>query len=86
MGNASEKITVLIVDDHIWVRQGLRTFLDLHEAIDVVGEAGNGAEAVELVRQLLPDVVLMDLLMPEVDGIEATRQICALYPDTKIIA
>jgi len=80
-----DKIGVLIVDDHAVVRQGLRTFLDLQDDIAVVGEASNGAEAVEQVRRLLPDVVLMDLEMPEMNGIEATRQIRALSPRTQVI-
>ncbi len=87
MANVSEeKITVLIVDDHAMVRQGLRTFLELQDDIEVVGEASNGADAVEQTRQLLPDVVLMDLVMPEMDGIAATRQICAFHPGAKVIA
>ncbi len=81
-----ERITVLIVDDHRVVRQGLRTFLGLHEDIDVVGEAGDGATAVDMVRSLRPDVVLMDLVMPRLDGIEATRQVKALGCGTQVIA
>jgi NarL family two-component system response regulator LiaR len=83
---ANEKIKVLIVDDHQVVRQGLRTFLELHDDIDVVGEAGDGATAVEMVRQLCPDIVLMDLVMPHLDGINATRQVKALNTGAKVIA
>jgi NarL family two-component system response regulator LiaR len=84
--NASEKIKVLIVDDHQVVRQGLRTFLELQEDIIVVGEAGDGQAAVELVRQLHPDVILMDLVMPRLDGIAATRQVKSLGGSPKVIA
>ena len=80
------KISVLIVDDHGVVRQGLRTYLELLDDIEVIGEAQNGVEAVALVRQHRPDVILMDLMMPEMDGIEATRQIGAISPTTKVIA
>lgn len=82
----SEKIKVLIVDDHQVVRQGLRTFLELQEDVLVVGEAGDGLIAVEIVQQLEPDVILMDLVMPHLDGIAATRQIKASTPDIKVIA
>ena len=80
------KIRVLIVDDHQVVRQGLRTFLELHDDIAVVGEAGDGSAALEMIRRLEPDVVLMDLVMPGLDGIAATRQAVALYPRTRVIA
>jgi two-component system, NarL family, response regulator LiaR len=79
------KIKVLIVDDHQVVRQGLRTFLELNDDIQVLGEAGDGQEAVELVAQLAPDVVLMDLVMPRLDGIAATGRIKALGLGTKVI-
>jgi NarL family two-component system response regulator LiaR len=82
----NEKIKVLIVDDHRVVRQGLRTFLDLNEDIHVVGEAGDGLEAVELAAQLVPDIVLMDLVMPRLDGITATSRIKALGLGSKVIA
>ncbi len=80
------KIKVLIVDDHAIVRQGLRTLLELMDDISVVGEAANGKIAIDLVSQIHPDVVMMDLMMPEMDGITATRQICAQNPGIKIIA
>lgn len=79
-------IRVLIVDDHSIVREGLRMFLQRDPDLDVVGEAANGEEAVELSRQLHPDVVLMDLLMPVMDGIEATVAIRSAQPGTEIIA
>ena len=79
------KIRVLIVDDHGVVRQGLRTYLEVLDDIEVIGEAENGSEAVAQVRQHQPDVVLMDLVMPEMDGIEATRQVGAISPNSKVI-
>ncbi len=81
----AEKLTVLIVDDHQVVRQGLRTFLELHAEIDVVGEAEDGATAVEMVRTLKPDIVLMDLVMPHLDGVAATRQSKTVNPSTQVI-
>lgn len=83
---ARERIRVLIVDDHQVVRQGLRTFLDLHDDIVVVGEAADGLAALDSVRGLLPHVVLMDLKMPGLDGISATRQILESGAETRVIA
>lgn len=80
------KIRVMIVDDHLVVRQGLRTFLELNDDIEVAGEAANGRQGVELAAQLRPDVVLMDLMMPEMDGITATRQITALGLGIRVLA
>ncbi len=79
-------VRVLIADDHSVVRQGLRMFLALDPDIDIVGEACNGVQAVALAHDLRTDVVLMDLLMPEMDGIEATTRIRAELPDTEVIA
>jgi two-component system, NarL family, response regulator LiaR len=81
-----KKISVMIVDDHTIVRQGLRTLLELMEDIEVLGEASNGKQAIDLVSRFHPDVILMDLMMPEMDGITATRKICELNPEMKIIA
>ncbi len=78
-------IRVLIVDDHAVVRSGLRVFLDLQDDIEVVGEASDGSEGVAVARRLEPDVVLMDLLMPNMDGITAIGRIKAERPDTEIV-
>ena len=78
-------IRVLIVDDHKVVRQGLRLFLRVDPDIEIVGEAGNGAEAVERARQLAPDVVLMDILMPIMDGIAATAAIRKERPEIEVL-
>ncbi len=79
-------IRTLLVDDHSVVRQGLRMFLGLDDEIEVIGEAGNGAEAVKLARDLHPDVVLMDLVMPVMDGIAATAAIRSELRETEVIA
>jgi two-component system, NarL family, response regulator LiaR len=79
-------IRTLLVDDHSVVRQGLRMFLGLDDEIEVVGEASNGAEALQMARQLRPDVILMDLVMPVMDGITAIAAIRGELRDTEIIA
>ncbi len=79
------KIRILVVDDHIVVRKGLMAILETEPGIEVVGEAGDGKEAVEKACELQPDVVLMDLVMPGMDGIEATRQIKQRVPQVQVL-
>ena len=78
-------IRVLLVDDHAVVREGLRTFLELQEGIEVAGEASDGAEGVAAARRLQPDVVLMDLVMPRLDGVGAMRELRRSVPDARVI-
>lgn len=78
--------TVLLVDDHALMRSGIRTLLEAEKGLRVVGEAGDGREALEEVRRLSPDVVVMDITMPHLDGIEATRGILTESPETRVIA
>jgi NarL family two-component system response regulator LiaR len=85
MTNERTTIRVLIADDHAVVREGIRAFLTTKPDMMVVGEASNGGEAIEAALRLQPDVILMDLLMPEVDGITAIRQIRAAQPDARIL-
>jgi DNA-binding NarL/FixJ family response regulator len=84
--SAEPKISILCVDDHPLVRKGIASILANEPDLKMVGEAGNGHEAVEMYQTLHPDVVLMDLRMPDMDGIEATKQIRKINPDAKIIA
>lgn len=79
-------IDLLIVDDHSVVRQGLKMFLNLEAAIEIVGEAANGQEAIQVTRELQPNVILMDLLMPVMDGISAIEVIKMEFPEIEIIA
>src|SRR5258707_7920431 len=81
-----EQITILIVDDHAIVRHGLRTFFGTQPDLFVVEEAGSGEVAVRLATELIPDVVLMDLVMPGIGGVEATRQIKQASPQSQIVA
>src|SRR5947209_15012091 len=85
-GGGSMVIRVLIADDHAVVREGLRMFLGRDPELAVVGEAADGEEAVQLARELCPDVVLMDLLLPGMDGITATAIIRNELPETEVIA
>ena len=85
-GVTSMAIRIMIADDHAVVRQGLRMFLTLDPTLEIVGEATNGKEALQQARDIKPDVVLMDLLMPVMDGIEATAAIKRELPDTEVIA
>jgi DNA-binding NarL/FixJ family response regulator len=80
------RIRVLIVDDHAMVRRGMRDFLGLHDDLEVVGEAADGLAALEATAALLPDVVVMDLMMPGLDGIGATAELKARHPAVEVIA
>jgi len=80
-----KKIRVVLADDHTIVRQGMRKLLEGSLEMEVVGEASDGKEAVEAAQRLMPDVVIMDISMPVLNGLEATRQICKLLPQTKVL-
>lgn len=78
-------VRVVVADDQELMRAGLRVLLDATEDLELAGEAGSGAETVAVVERVRPDVVLMDVRMPEMDGIEATRRICAAGGDTRVL-
>lgn len=80
-----DKIKVLLVDDHTVVRQGLRALLNAEDDIEIVGEAENGRQAIQLVKKLLPEVAVIDIAMPVLNGLEATRQITRTVPTTKVL-
>jgi two-component system, NarL family, response regulator LiaR len=81
----ADPIRVLIVDDHAVVREGLRAFLELQDRMEVIGEAGDGREAIEEAERLRPDVILMDLVMPRLDGVEAMRELHEQVPAARVI-
>ncbi|MFN2221873.1 MAG: response regulator transcription factor, partial [Candidatus Promineifilaceae bacterium] len=82
----TEPIRVMLVDDHDMVRRGLAAFLQVKPDLQLVGEAHDGAEALDICREVQPDVVLMDLVMPEMDGAAATKAIRDRYPSVQVIA
>ena len=83
---SDQTICVLIVDDHPMVRKGLAAFLIAMQGMELVGEARNGKQALQICKDMCPDIVLMDLMMPDVDGIEATQAIRSCCPNTRVIA
>src|SRR5665213_3464308 len=80
-----KKISVLLVDDHTVVRQGLRALLSQEEDIEVVGEAENGRQAVQMATKTTPDVIVMDVVMPLMNGLEGTRQVLKNHPTVKVL-
>ena len=85
MSTESRRIRVLLADDHSIVREGLQSMLERSEEIEVVGQARDGMEAVKVASELSPDVIIMDVMMPEKDGVEACREIMESLPDTRVI-
>ncbi len=84
--SSSQPIRVMLVDDHTMVRRGLGTFLKAFDDLELAGEADSGAAAIQLCAEVVPDVVLMDMVMPEMDGAAATRLIRQQYPQVQVIA
>ncbi|MEM7247725.1 MAG: response regulator transcription factor [Acidobacteriota bacterium] len=84
-GESMDPVTIVLIDDHAVVRRGARAFLETQAGLEVIGEAESGERGVELVRDLAPDVALVDLLMPGMDGVEATRRMKELSPSTRVI-
>ena len=82
----SQPIRVMLVDDHTMVRRGLATFLRVFDDLELVGEAENGEAAIRLCAEILPDVILMDMVMPDMDGAAATRLIRQQFPQVQVIA
>ena len=82
----SQPIRVMLVDDHMMVRRGLATLLKVFADLQLAGEAESGADAIQLCGEILPDVVLMDMVMPDMEGVAATRAICQKYPQVQVIA
>jgi NarL family two-component system response regulator LiaR len=82
----SHTIRVMLVDDHTMVRKGLSLFLKAYDDLELVGEAENGAVSIQLCGEIMPDVVLMDMAMPDMDGVTATRTICQKFPQVQVIA
>ncbi len=79
-------ITILLADDHALVREGLRSLLQAYDDFKIVGEAENGRKAITLANELLPDIIIMDISMPMLNGLEATRQILQAHPTIKVLA